>query len=99
MSTPTTSLRYRPLLPPSMPAAQALDADAWAAVTFRSLFPCGSIPTRQAINRALAAAVPRLASRSSFTGAVAGPGSTRAALSLAAAVPASQSTTASTGAS
>ncbi len=57
MSTPTTSLRYRPL-PVALPSSSARTADAWAAATFRALFPAGAIPTREVIHRALAATVP-----------------------------------------
>lgn len=59
MFTPTTTRRHYPTQGlTATPATQALDADAWAAATFRFLFPAGSIPTRQAINRALDAAAP-----------------------------------------
>ncbi len=59
MSTPTTSLRYRPL-PVVLPASSA---GAWASATFRALFPDGAIPTREVIDRALAAAVPAIRSQ------------------------------------
>ena len=57
MSTPLTPLRHRPM-PVALPASSVRTVDAWAAATFRSLFPAGAILTREVVNRGLAAAVP-----------------------------------------
>ncbi len=59
MSTHTTPLRQPPLSV-ALPASSARTVDAWAATAFRALFPAGAIPTRDVVNRALAAAVPAI---------------------------------------
>ena len=61
MRASTAPTRHHPTRGPSIVPLSL--AETWAAAAFRSLFPAGAIPTREVVNRALAAAAPAIGTR------------------------------------